>query len=100
MPKSAFSANSQAKVVAADILAALAKAERPEPRYRNVCWSLLAPDDCVKIGADYAPTGGKLEASHGFVSQPDESAEVRRQNYLESLAWYASVTADMFAKPG
>src|SRR5204862_5730601 len=53
MPKSAFSANSQAKAVAADILADLAKKERFPARYRNTCWSLLALDDSVKIGANY-----------------------------------------------
>ena len=100
MPKSAFSANSQAKVVAADILAELAKKERFPARYRNTCWSLLAPDDSVKIGANYAPKDGKLDASGGFVSQQGEAADVRKQNYQESVAWYAAITADMFARPG
>ncbi len=98
MPKSAFSANSQAKVVAADILAALASKERFEPRFRNTCWSLLAPDDDVKIGANYTPKDGKLEPSGSFVSQPGEPAEVRRQNYQESVAWYENITTEMFAK--
>ena len=100
MPKSAFSANSQAKVVAADILAELAKKERFPARYRNSCWSLLAPDDSVKIGASYAPKDGKLDSSEGFVSQRGEAADVRKQNYQESLGWYAAITADMFARPG
>ena len=98
MPKSAFSANSQAKVVAADILAALANKERFEPRYRNTCWSLLAPDDNVKVGANYTPKDGKLEASGSFVSQPGEPADVRKQNYQESVAWYTNITTEMFAK--
>ena len=100
MPKSAFSANSQAKVVAADIVAELAKKEKFPARYRNTCWSLLAPDDDVKVGANYAPKDGKLDPSGGFVSQPDEPAELRKQNYLESIAWYDAITADMFPKRG
>jgi NADPH-dependent 2,4-dienoyl-CoA reductase/sulfur reductase-like enzyme len=100
MPKSAFSANSQAKVVAADIVAALAKKEKFEPRYRNTCWSLIAPDDSVKVGANYAPKDGKLDPSGSFVSQRGETAEVRRQNYQESVAWYANITDEMFAKSG
>jgi hypothetical protein len=100
MPKSAFSANSQAKVVAADILADLAKKERFPARYRNTCWSLLAPDDNVKIGANYTPKDGKLDSSEGFVSQKGEAADMRKQNYQESIGWYAAITADMFAKPG
>lgn len=100
MPKSAFAAHSQAKAVAADILAALTKAERIEPRYRNVSWSLLAPDDSVTMGADYAPRGGRLEASGPFVSQTGEPADVRKLNAQESVAWYNGITVDMFAKTG
>lgn len=98
MPKSAFSANSQAKVVAADILSELAKKERFPPRYRNTCWSLMAPDDCIKVGANYAPKDGKLDPSGSFVSQRGEDAALRKQNYAESVAWYDGITADMFAK--
>ena len=100
MPKSAFSANSQAKVVIGDILAELAKKERFPPRLRNTCWSLLAPDDDVKVGANYEPKDGKLDPSGGFVSEPGEAPDVRKANYQESIAWYANITADMFAKPG
>ena len=100
MPKSAFSANSQGKGVAADLLADLAGAERFAARYRNTCWSLLAADDSIKIGASYKPADkdGKayLEPSGAFVSQRDESAAVRKQNYLESVAWYHAIIADAF----
>jgi sulfide dehydrogenase [flavocytochrome c] flavoprotein subunit len=98
MPKSAFSANSQAKVVAADIVAVLANKDKFESRFRNTCWSLLAPDDDVKIGASYTPKDGKLDPSGSFVSQRGEPADVRKQNYQESVAWYANITSEMFAK--
>ena len=98
MPKSASAANSQAKVVAADILAKLTKAEPLEPSYRYVCWSLLAPEDSVKRGADYTPAAGRLEAAAAFASQPGEPADLRKQNYQESVAWYAGITDDIFAK--
>ena len=78
----------------------LAKKERFPARYRNTCWSLLAPDDNVKIGANYAPKDGKLDPSGAFVSQKGEAADVRKQNYHESIGWYAAITADMFAKAG
>ena len=98
MPKSAFSANSQAKVVAADILSEVAKKEKFPARFRNTCWSLVAPDDCVKIGANYAPKDGKLDPSGSFVSQKGEAADLRKKNYEESLGWYSGIIADMFAK--
>jgi NADPH-dependent 2,4-dienoyl-CoA reductase/sulfur reductase-like enzyme len=100
MPKTAFAANSQAKVVAADILADLADKPRRSPRYQNACWSIVAPEDDVKLSATYTPNGGKLETSDAFASHPGEPAALRRQNYLESLTWYQSITADMFARPG
>lgn len=102
MPKSAFSASSQARAVAGHILADLTGAERPAAAYRNTCWSMLAPDDSVKIGADYTP--GDLKGKHAlvpkgsFISQTGESAALRRETYEESLAWYQTLTDDMFAK--
>ncbi len=102
MPKSAFTANNQAKAVAAGILADLSGTERSAAHYRNTCWSMLAPDDSVKIGANYAPgeVNGKpmLVPSESFVSQPGESAAVRKENYENSLAWYAAITTEVFAK--
>jgi len=99
MPKSAFSANSQAKVAANDIIAELANGERFPARFRNTCWSLLAPDDNVKVGASYSAKDGKLDPSGSFVSKPGEDAGTRAQNYQESIGWYAGITADMFAGP-
>ena len=102
MPKSAFSAASQARVVAQNVLADLTGAERPPSAFRNTCWSMLAPHDSVKIGADYAP--GDVKGKHAlapkdpFISKPGESEELRRENYEESLAWYQTLTDDMFAK--
>lgn len=102
MPKSAFSANSQAKVVAADILADVAGKERLPPRYRNTCWSMLGPDNSIKIGANYAPgiKNGKpgLIASGLFQSAPSEAADIRRQNFQESVGWYDAITSEAFPR--
>jgi NADPH-dependent 2,4-dienoyl-CoA reductase/sulfur reductase-like enzyme len=98
MPKSAFSANSQAKVAVNQILGDLAKKDKFPARYRNTCWSLVAPDDCIKIGANYTAKDGKFDPSGGFVSQKGEDAALRKQNYAESIGWYDGIIADMFAK--
>jgi sulfide dehydrogenase [flavocytochrome c] flavoprotein subunit len=97
MPKSAFSANSQAKVCAMGIRAALSGAEAFPPRFRNTCWSTLAPEDAVKVGASYEPTEEKIAKVDGFISEVGESAEVRAQTRAEADAWYASFTEDVFA---
>ena len=98
MPKSAFAANSQAKVVAQDILVHLAGKAAAPVGYRDTCWSLLAPEDGVKLGADYQPSAGKLAPRGEFGSAAGESAEARKQTYLESVDWYERITQDMFAR--
>lgn len=102
MPKSAFTSASQAAVAAADIVADLTGKERTAGKYRNTCWSMVAPDNSAKIGGDYVPgvKDGKkfLEVHDPFVSKPGESADVRRDTYNESAAWYDSFTNALFAK--
>jgi NADH dehydrogenase FAD-containing subunit len=96
MPKSAFSANSQAKVCAMAIRAALTNAEAFPPRFRNTCWSTVAPDDAVKVGATYQATEEKIAKVDGFISETGESSEVRSETRAEADAWYASITEDVF----
>jgi sulfide dehydrogenase [flavocytochrome c] flavoprotein chain len=100
MPKSAFSALSQAAAVATDLIADLDGKPRPLNRYRNTCWSMLAPENSGKIGGDYVPQSknGKayLEVREPFVSKPDDSAELRRQVYQEGLDWYQTMVETLF----
>lgn len=96
MPKSAFSANSQAKVAAMTIRAELTQSRAFPARYSNTCWSLIAPDDNVKVGSGYEPGDGKIKATTGFVSKPGETADIRKQNYKESVDWYNGIVADIF----
>ncbi|WP_181707849.1 NAD(P)/FAD-dependent oxidoreductase [Chthonobacter rhizosphaerae] len=95
MPKSAFAAASQGRVAAVAALADLLGGPRPEPRYFNTCWSLIAPGDAVKVGALYGIAEGAIKSVQGFVSQPGESAEVRRVSAEEAEAWHAAILADM-----
>ncbi len=96
MPKSAFSANSQAKVAAMVIRGELTGSRTFPARYANTCWSLIAPDDDVKVGGIYEPGEGKITQTSTFVSQKNESTDIRKQNYQESLAWYGGIVADVF----
>ncbi|GAU83210.1 NAD(P)/FAD-dependent oxidoreductase [Bosea sp. BIWAKO-01] len=96
MPKSAFSANSQAKVAAMVIRGELSGSRTFPPRYVNTCWSLVDTDDAIKVGGRYEPKDGKIAAVETFVSQPGESDELRKQTQAENIGWYAGITADMF----
>lgn len=96
MPKSGFSANSQAKVCANAVRGALTEARVFPAKYANTCWSLIAADDGVKVGAAYEPTEEKIASVDSFISQNDEDAATRAATYRESLGWYDGITADMF----
>ncbi len=96
MPKSGFSANSQAKVASNAIRAELTGSKAFPARYSNTCWSLIETDDGVKVGAQYEPQDGKITATQNFVSKTGEDAALRKATYEESIGWYAGIVADMF----
>ena len=96
MPKSGFSANSQAKVAANAILGELTGSKVYPARFANTCWSLVATNDGVKVGASYTSGEEKIEVVDKFISQSGESDELRKTTYEESIGWYAGITADMF----
>ncbi|MBW8322500.1 MAG: FCSD flavin-binding domain-containing protein, partial [Rhizobium sp.] len=96
MPKSAFSANSQAKVAAMSVRGELLASKVFPAKYSNTCWSLIAPDDGVKVGASYQPTPEKIASVESFISQTGEDAALRKATYEESLGWYAGITSDIF----
>jgi len=96
MPKSGFSANSQAKVAALMVRGELVNARTFPARYANTCWSLIETDDTVKVGGRYEAKDGKISAVETFISKTGETAELRKQTQEENMGWYAGITADMF----
>jgi sulfide dehydrogenase [flavocytochrome c] flavoprotein chain len=96
MPKSAFSANSQAKVAAMTIRSELTGSRAFPARYTNTCWSLLETDDTVKVGGTFEPKDGKIASVTPFVSKTGESADLRKETQAENMGWYAGIIADMF----
>lgn len=96
MPKSAFSANSQAKVVATHIASELLGATAYPARFRNTCWSMLTDNDSVKVGANYIAEGNKTVSKDDFVSKTEESDSLRMQTKDEAYAWYDAISEDIF----
>ena len=96
MPKSGFSANSQAKVCANAVRGALTGSKVFPARFSNTCWSLIDTDDGVKVGATYEATPEKIAKVDGFISQTGEDSALRKATYEESEGWHAGITADMF----
>jgi sulfide dehydrogenase [flavocytochrome c] flavoprotein chain len=99
MPKSAFSANNQAKVCAAAIVALLRGEGAPEPALMNTCYSLVAPDYGISIAAVYRVAGDAIVAVKGSegISPLDAPDEVRALEAEYTKSWYANITADVFS---
>ena len=43
-----------------------------EPRFANTCWSLIATNDGVKVGANYRAGAEKIDVVDKFISQGGE----------------------------
>ena len=98
MPKSAFSANAQAKTCAA-ALAALLAGELPQvPKLINTCYSLVAPDYGISVAGVYAPKNGLLTDIEGAggTSPLDAPDEVRVQEAAYARAWFDRITGEVF----
>jgi sulfide dehydrogenase [flavocytochrome c] flavoprotein subunit len=99
MPKSAFSANNQAKACAAAIVALLRSTPAPAPALMNTCYSLVAPDYGISIAAVYRVVAGTIVAVAGSsgVSPLDAPDETRALEAEYTKSWYANITADVFS---
>ena len=98
MPKSAFSANAQAKVCAAAV-ASLLKGEKPqEPKLINTCYSLVAPDYGISIAGVYRVANNTLADVEGAggVSPADAPRSFRASEAVYAEAWFRTITAEVF----
>jgi NADPH-dependent 2,4-dienoyl-CoA reductase/sulfur reductase-like enzyme len=98
MPKSAFSANAQAKACAAAV-GTLLRGETPTPpKLVNTCYSLVAPDYGISVAGVYRPANGLLTDVEGAggtsPANAPRSFRALEANYAE--AWFQTITAEVF----
>lgn len=98
MPKSAFSANSQARVCATAVVDLLRERTPAMPKLINTCYSLVAPDYGISIAGVYQPANGLLTdvPGAGGVSQLDAPKSVRAQEATYAEAWFKTITHGVF----
>ena len=96
MAKSAFASNSQAKVCAFAILAALTGSKRFAPHLFNTCFTFLASDDAVTSVISYRAEPETIRIDDIFISKVGENPETRRKAVREADGWYAAFTHDVF----
>jgi sulfide dehydrogenase [flavocytochrome c] flavoprotein chain len=98
MPKSAFSANAQAKVCAAAVAKLIAGGKPDEPKLINTCYSLVAPDYGISVAGVYRPADGQIKEVEGSggVSPLDAPNSTRTAEAVFANGWFNTITAEVF----
>lgn len=101
MPKSGYSANSQAKVCAVAVYASLSGKQMIEPSWVNTCYSIVAHDEAISVAAVY-----KLDAENKIVGVQGAggltpggdafNAEMRKREVQYAYSWFNNITTDTF----
>jgi sulfide dehydrogenase [flavocytochrome c] flavoprotein chain len=98
MPKSGFSANTQAKVVARAIVEALAGRPLPEPVWENTCYALAGSEYGLFVADVFRLQDGKIARTNKARFLPlDASAQQIRLGARYQQAWLRTFTEDVFA---
>lgn len=95
MPKSGYSANSQAKVCARNIVAAMNGREAVDMSGINTCYSFLTHDEAISVAAVYTVKSGAIVAvsNAGGVSKLDFSQA--REEALYANSWLKNILTEM-----
>jgi sulfide dehydrogenase [flavocytochrome c] flavoprotein subunit len=93
MPKSGYSANSQAKVCAMNVVNLLNGKETVEFSGINVCYSAISDHESVSIAQVFKLEGGKIKSSATAISPADFSLGKAEHVYGES--WLRNILTEM-----
>ncbi len=98
MPKSGFSASTQAKVAAAAIATMLKGGTPGTPKFVNTCYSLVAPNYGISIAAVYGYEEGKIVSikGSGGLTPMDADEFHHEQEAAFAEGWYRSIAADIW----
>jgi NADPH-dependent 2,4-dienoyl-CoA reductase/sulfur reductase-like enzyme len=98
MPKSAFTANAQAKVCAAAVAKLVAGGKPDDPKLINTCYSLVAPDYGISVAGVYRPADGQIKdvEGSGGVSPINAPASTRALEATFANGWFSTITQEVF----
>ena len=97
LPKSAFAANSEAKICAFAIVNLLNGREIVEPTWVNTCYSLITEQQGISVSMVYKLDKGraaKVTGAGGVTQQTDEQSLSLEAKYAKQ--WIESITRDSF----
>ena len=96
LPKSAYAANSEAKVAAAAVVALLNGEEPGDPALVNTCYSVVGPNDAISVAMVYDLKEGqlsKVDGSGGLTPQ-DSSPDMRAREVQYAYSWFENIKHD------
>ncbi|MCW8930611.1 MAG: NAD(P)/FAD-dependent oxidoreductase, partial [Gammaproteobacteria bacterium] len=98
LPKSGYSANSEAKVCASAVVASLHGKPAGIPTLVNTCYSLITPDDGISVAMVYNFDGKKIQKvkGSGGLTPMDSSEAMRKREARYAHSWFNNITADIF----
>ena len=98
MPKSGYAANSEAKVCAAAVAAALNGTEMGSPSYVNTCYSVVGKDYGISVAAVYklAEDKSKIIKVSGGLTPKDANADAHKREVGYAHSWLKNITDDIF----
>ncbi len=98
MPKSGFSASSQAKVCAAAVSNLLNGQGPGTPKFVNTCYSLVAEDYGISVAMVYGFANSKIIKikGSGGLSPSGATAEFRSKEANFARGWYESISRDIW----
>ncbi len=98
LPKSGYSANSEAKVCAAAVVASLHGKPAGIPTLVNTCYSLITPDDGISVAMVYNFDGKKIQKvkGSGGLTPMDSSEAMRKREARYAHSWFNNITSDIF----
>lgn len=92
MPKSGFSANSQAKICALNLVATLSGKKPVDPSAANICYSFITDREAISIAAVYRVTDGAYAAVAGAGGLSPDASELEGRY---GRSWLENIRAEM-----
>lgn len=100
MPKSAFSANAQAKVCAIQIARLLSGLDEAPTTLANTCYSYVTEEEAISIAGVYHNDSGAFTSvtGAGGVSPLEASSGLRVREGRQATDWFQAITAETFGQ--
>ena len=96
IPKSASTANAQAKACAAAIVNTLAGKASETPRLNGACYNTVAPGYAFSLKGIYQRKDGQFAESEVTTSPVEAPRDMRQREAEQALDWFKTITVDTF----